>query len=89
MKEEGGEKAKSVRKDCCVTLILKKLSKFCNLRKTPELKNNLVPRVLFPRPGDEVVKKSIPREIVNFVTLIFEGNKIICLPRNQSFSDLL
>ena len=43
----------------------------------PELKNNLVPRVLFPRPGDEVVKKSIPREIVNFVTLIFEGNKIM------------
>ena len=89
MKEEGGEKAKSVRQNCCVTLILKKLSKFCNLRKMPELKNNLVPRVLFPRPGDEVVKKSIPREIVNFVTLIFEGNKIICLPRNQSFIDLL
>ena len=42
VKEEGGENAKSLSQDCCVTFNSQKLSKFCNLRKMAELKKSLL-----------------------------------------------
>ena len=51
----------------------------------PELKNNLVPRALFPHPGDEVVNKSIPREIVNFCHIDIRGKQNYLSPEEPVF----